>query len=153
MAVPQFGRPEPGRDYPDRPAAFAVVEHGGRIALVRVHLPNGGTRIDLPGGGVDPGETEAEAAARECGEEAGIRVTVLEPFERADHYFINPEGRSNNTRGVFFTARLEGEAPELKTEPDHELFWSDPVEALLAVGRDSHAWAVAAWLRRAPKAA
>lgn len=148
MAVPQFGRREPGRDYPDRPAAFAVVEDMGKIALVRVHLQDGRVRIDLPGGGVDPGETEADAAVRECGEEAGLRVTMLEAFERADHYFINPEGKSHNTRGVFFAARLEGDAPELKTEPDHELFWSDPVEALLSLERDAHAWAVAAWLRR-----
>jgi 8-oxo-dGTP diphosphatase len=148
MAIPQFGRPDPARAYPDRPAAFVVLEDMGKIALVRVDLGEGAIRLDLPGGGVDPGESEAEAAARECGEEAGLRVTVLEPFERADHYFVNPDGRSNNTRGVFFTARLEGEAPELKTEDDHALEWADPFEALQTLTRDSHAWAVAAWLRR-----
>jgi 8-oxo-dGTP diphosphatase len=148
MAIPQFGRREPGRDYPDRPAAFAVVEDRGRIALVHVRLPGGRVRIDLPGGGVDPGESEAAAAARECGEEAGLKVTMLEAFERADHYFINPQGASHNTRGVFFAARLDGDAPELKIEPDHDLVWTDPIEALLSLERDAHAWAVAAWLRR-----
>lgn len=148
MAIPQFGRPEPGREYPDRPAAFVVLEDMGKIAVVRVDLGDGASRLDLPGGGVDPGETPAQAAARECGEEAGLRVTVEDAFERADHYFKNPDGRTNNTRGTFFTARLDAEAPELKVEDDHSLEWAEPYEALLNLSRDSHAWAVAAWLRR-----
>ena len=41
MAAPQFGEPQAGRDYPDRPAAFAVVERDGLIALVRVAERNG----------------------------------------------------------------------------------------------------------------
>jgi 8-oxo-dGTP diphosphatase len=108
-----------------------------------------GPKVDLPGGGLDPGETHAQAAERECGEEAGLKVTVEgEAFARADHYFVNGQGASNNTRGLFFTARLDGEAPQLKIEEDHSLLWLDPVEALKALDRDSHAWAVAAWLRR-----
>jgi 8-oxo-dGTP diphosphatase len=149
MSPPQFGEREPGRDYPDRPAAFAVLEHEGRIACVRVDWRRGGPKIDLPGGGVDPGETHAQAAARECGEEAGLKVSIDgEPFVRADHYFINDEGRSNNTRGQFFVARLEAYAPELQVEDDHSLVWLEPLEALRSLDRESHAWALAAWLRR-----
>ena len=148
MNVPQFGQPAPGRNYPDRPAAFVVVEHEGAIAVVRVTFAGGGGRLDLPGGGLDPGETAAEAAARECGEEAGLKVDVAgEPICRADHYFINGKGQSHNTRGVFLAGRLVGEAPELKTESDHALVWLEPLAALQALERDAHAWAVAAWLR------
>ncbi len=53
-----------------------------------------------------------------------------------------------NTRGVFFAARFEGEAPELKVEDDHTLIWMAPHEALVRLDRESHVWAVAAWLRR-----
>ena len=74
-------------------------------------------------------------------------ATNAEPFAAADHYFVNPDGESVNTRGQFFTARLVAEAPELKIEDDHELVWMTPQEALVALSRDSHAWAVAAWLR------
>lgn len=148
MSIPQFGAPAAGRAYPDRPAAFVVVERDGRIAVVLVSPKNGAVRRDLPGGGIDPGETPAQAATRECGEEAGLRVAVAaEPFLRADHFFINQDGQSNNTRGVFFAGSLEAEAPELKIEDDHSLVWMAPGEALLALDRDSHAWAVAAWLR------
>jgi 8-oxo-dGTP diphosphatase len=148
MSVPQFGEPEPGRDYPDRPAAFAVVARDGRIALVRVTFEDGGGRTDLPGGGIDPGETAEQAAVRECGEEAGLVIEVEAAFARADHYFINEKGQAVNTRGTFLAARLKGEDPTLKTEADHALVWADPHEALTALDRDAHAWAVAAWLRR-----
>ena len=75
-------------------------------------------------------------------------TVVGEPFVYADHYFINSEGRSNNTRGAFLVARFEAEAPELKIEDDHDLVWLEPLEAIRALDRESHAWAVASWLRR-----
>ena len=147
MSIPQFGAPEAGRAYPDRPAAFAVIERDGKIALVRVTFDGGGGRTDLPGGGLDEGETEAQAAIRECGEEAGLAIAVDEPIVRADHYFINEKGVSRNTRGVFFSARVVREDASLKIEDDHELVWSDPHEALVALDRDSHVWALVNWLR------
>ena len=148
MSVPQFGEPEPGRTYADRPAAFAVVEHEGRIAVVRVTFAAGGGRLDLPGGGLDPGETAAQAAVRECGEEAGLKIAVDGPLVRADHFFVNEEGRDHNTRGVFFFARLVAPAPELQIEDDHALEWMAPHEALVRLDRPSHVWALVAWLRR-----
>ena len=149
MTGPQFGNPEPGREYPDRPAAFVLVERDGRIAVVRVSFEGGGSRLDLPGGGIDAGETPQQAAARECGEEAGLEVAIDEPpLARADHFFTNENGRSVNTRGAFFTGRLIREAPELKTEDDHALEWMAPADALAALDRESHVWAVACWLRR-----
>lgn len=148
MTIPQFGEPEPGRDYPDRPAAFAIVENAGKIALVHVTFEGGGGRTDLPGGGVDPGETPEQAAAREFGEEAGLVVEIGDLVTCADHYFVNEKGKSRNTRGRFYAARLVREDPGLKVEDDHELIWVEPVEALRRLDRESHVWAVAAWLRR-----
>ena len=110
MKVPQFGEPEKGRAYPDRPAAFVIVEREGRIAVVRVTYASGRERLDLPGGGIDSGETAEQAAIRECGEEAGLRVSVETEITRADHYFTNEDGSSVNTRGLFFSARLLAEA-------------------------------------------
>jgi len=148
MSVPQFGEAQPGRDYPDRPAAFVVVERGGKIALARVRFAGGGGRLDLPGGGLDPGETAAQAAARECGEEVGLRIETGEEITRADHFFVNEKDEAKNTRGIFFAARLIAEAPDLKTEADHELEWMAPHDALVRLDRESHVWAVACWLRR-----
>jgi 8-oxo-dGTP diphosphatase len=145
---PQFGEPEPGRDYPDRPAAFGIAERDGEIALVRIEKPDAAPWFDLPGGALDPGEDPAQAVAREFAEETGLVVTAGEAFAQADQYFVNTEGKPYNNRGVFMVARVAGEAPERKVEDDHELVWIEPRAALTRLRHDAHAWAVAAWLRR-----
>jgi 8-oxo-dGTP diphosphatase len=149
MGAPQFGDPEIGREHPDRPTAFAVIVQGERIAVMRVESRRRGLVHDLPGGGVDPGESHAEAAVRECGEEAGLKVTLEpEPFAFADQFFVNDDGWPHNSRGRFFAGRVAAEAPELKIEDDHTLEWLEPHRALRLLDREAHAWAVAAWLRR-----
>ncbi len=148
MPVPQFGEPGLEGTYPDRPVAFAVLERDGLVAVVEVERFDRGLVLDLPGGGIDPGETPAGAALRECGEEAGL-VAILdaEPFVLADHYFLHGDLTVRNSRGSFFAGRVAGEDPALKIEDDHKLLWMDPTAALLRLDRDSHAWALATWLR------
>ena len=127
-----------------------VAERDGLIAVARVSLGNGGERLDLPGGGIDPGETAVQAAVRECGEEVGLRVDIAASLGRADHYFVNQDLERNNTRGEFFAATVAAEAPNIKIEDDHALEWMPPLEALKAPTRPSPAWAMALWLRARP---
>lgn len=148
MQTPQFGTPDPGRLYIDRPAAFGVIERGGLIAVVRIQKPVALPWLDLPGGGLDPGEGEGQAMVREVGEEAGLLVKAGELFARADQRYVNTDGEAYNNRGAFWTATVEAEAPQLKVEDDHTLVWLDPHEALARLRHDAHAWALAAWLRR-----
>lgn len=145
-ASPQFGTSDPGVVYADRPAAFGIVEREGRIALVKVTKPEGQWR-DLPGGALDPGEDEAQAMVREFGEETGLVVEAHRLIGRADQYFRKTGGEPVNNRSAIFRAVLRGDDAGLKIEDDHALEWWDPVEALKALRHDSHAWAVAAWLR------
>lgn len=147
-AVPQFGERVAGRTYGERPAAFGILERDGQVAVVRIVKPDGAAWIDLPGGGVDPGETPEQGVVREYGEEAGLKVAVRAPFARADQFFVNTEGQAWNNRSDFYVLELLGESPELKIEDDHELIWMAPLEAITSLRHDSHAWAVSAWLRR-----
>lgn len=144
---PQFGDLLPGRDYGDRPAAFGILERDGRVAVVNVTKPDAQPWFDLPGGGVDPGETSAQGVVREFGEEAGLKVAAGEAFGHADQYFVNTEDVAWNNRSTFYRLDFISEDASLKIEDDHVLVWLEPLEAIAQLRHDSHAWAVAAWLR------
>lgn len=149
MATPQFGMAEPGLNYRDRPAAFGIAERDGRIALVRVEKPGHPPWLDLPGGAIDPGEDAAQAVVREYGEETGLKVAPGSVYVRADQLFVTTDAEAFNNRAAFFTLTITGEDAGLKIEDDHTLVWLPAVEALVQLRHDAHAWAVAAWLRRA----
>lgn len=147
MSAPQFGEPQAGRDYADRPAAFGVAARDGEIALVRVSKPGHAPWLDLPGGAIDSGEDAARAVVREFGEETGLRIAAGPAFARADQRFLNTDGKAYNNRATFFAVSVIGEAPELKIEDDHALVWIGADQAIRQLRHEAHAWAVAAWLR------
>ena len=143
----QFGTPQPGLDYPDRPAAFGVVVREGRIALVRITRSDAASYMDLPGGALDPGEDDEAALTREFGEETGLKVRPVRRLGRARQYLIKTDGAPANNLCALFQAEAVGEDAALKIEDDHELVWIEPLEALRRLRHDVHAWAVTAWLR------
>jgi len=146
-ASPQFGAPDLGVAYRDRPAAFGVAEReDGMIALVRV-TPPGAAWLDLPGGALDPGEGDEQALVREFGEETGLIVRPGPRVTRASQYFRLNDGEPVNNRCAVFQAVVEGFDPALKIEDDHELVWMKPREAAEQVRHDAHAWAILHWLR------
>jgi 8-oxo-dGTP diphosphatase len=144
----QFGTAEHGVSYRDRPAAFGVAVRGDRIALVRITKPGQAPWFDLPGGALDPGEDDAQALVREFGEESGLKVRAGPPLGRADQLFRLTDGDPVNNRSGLYVAQIEGEDGALKIEDDHELVWLDPCAAIARLRHDSHAWAVAAFMRQ-----
>jgi 8-oxo-dGTP diphosphatase len=143
----QFGVRLAGQGYDDRPAAFGVLMRDGKVAVARISRLGEQPYVDLPGGGIDPGETPEAAMVREFGEEVGLAVRPGRLLARANQFMVKSDGQPANNISHLFEADWVGEAAGLKIEDDHQLAWLEPLEAVTRLRHESHAWAVAAWLR------
>jgi 8-oxo-dGTP pyrophosphatase MutT (NUDIX family) len=117
-----------GHDLLFMPSTHVLIrDDAGRILLVR-HVEG---HWQLPGGAVEPGETPAEAARRECMEEAGVAVELL----RISGVYGGPEYRvtySNGDEAAWVVTIFEGRIVEGDPVPsDDETIdaaWLDPAE-------------------------
>ena len=141
----QFGRADPGINYPDRPTAFGLVFREQKLACVRVERAR--SYYDLPGGAVEAGETEEHALVREFIEETGMTVRPVERIAEAGQFFRKSDTRPMNNIGGLWIAEMLSLDPSARIEADHELVWLHPRTALAELRHDAHAWAVAKWLR------
>jgi 8-oxo-dGTP diphosphatase len=136
--VPVFGAREPGREYVYRPSAYAVVRGAaGAVAIMRTPLGH-----FLPGGGVEAGESAADAAHREAREEAGLLLGPLTTLGRARELVCSVDHPSlwYEKASTFFASAVSGTTAS--TDQDHELVWMSPDDALAALAPESHRWAL-----------
>lgn len=61
-------------------AIVAVAETGHLVLVRQYRLPVGRWLLEIPAGGIEPGETPQEAVQRELQEETGYRAAKLEPW-------------------------------------------------------------------------
>ncbi|MEM6467683.1 MAG: NUDIX domain-containing protein [Pseudomonadota bacterium] len=86
----RFGSPpERGRHYRDRPGVYGIILAPGGLLLTEQADP--GPEIQLPGGGIDPGESLLPALVREVWEETGWRVAPLRVLGAYQRYVYMPE--------------------------------------------------------------
>jgi 8-oxo-dGTP pyrophosphatase MutT (NUDIX family) len=112
------------------PIAGAVIAHAGRVLLIRRASPAGSLLWSFPSGKVEPGESAAQAAVREAGEEAGVSVAPLVVLGSRVH-------PATGWRVVYVACRLlGGEAYAASTREVAEVRWVrlDQIPALIPAG-------------------
>lgn len=106
-----------------RTAAYALIRRDDSILLTRVsstgHHPGAWT---LPGGGIDHGESPADAVRRELTEEAGLEATVGALLGTHDVHFTGtaPSGRTEDFHGIHlvFAATVDPDTEPAVQESD-----------------------------------
>ncbi|WP_353063504.1 NUDIX domain-containing protein [Tunturibacter psychrotolerans] len=98
-----------------RTARVMLFDEAGDVLLIRFVVPRDGGEFvfwALPGGEIEGGETEPEAAVREVKEELGLEVRVEGPVYCDRNQFLHQGEMQDNTDFLFW-AKCRREEPQL----------------------------------------
>lgn len=131
--IRRHGRPpRPGRQYRWRAGVYAVLPRAGQLLLTRQAAPH--PEIQLPGGGVDPGESPLRALHREVFEETGWKIArprrlgVFRRFAYMPDYDLWAEKLCT----VYLAAPARRLGPP--AEASHAALWRTPASAIRLLG-------------------
>lgn len=122
----------PGQRYKPRPGVYGVLWRDGQLLITFQATPM--PEYQLPGGGVDPGESTIAALHREVREETGWTISVTRRLGAFQRYTYMPEydlwARKSCQIYLCRPARSLGRP----LEPHHEPLWVSPAEAVEILG-------------------
>lgn len=121
-------RQKVGNDYLLMPCAAVLVrDDAGRVLLVR-HVEG---RWQLPGGAIDPDESPADAARRECREEASVDVELgrlAGVYGGPDYRVTYANGDEVGVVSVVFEAEIVSGTPRPGDDETQDVGWFAPAE-------------------------
>lgn len=131
--IRRFGTPPAGdQRYTRRAGVYALLPCDGQLLLTFQSRP--APDLQLPGGGVDPGESPVAALHREVFEETGWRISSPRRIGAFRRFTYMPEydlwAEKLCTIYVAHPALQLGDP----LEPDHTALWMDPNEATMRLG-------------------
>lgn len=119
--IRRYGQIRQGQVYRPRPGAYALLIRGGQVLMTRQDVPE--PDYQLPGGGIEPGESVLAGLHREVAEETGWRIQPLHriaTFRR--HCFMPDYGRfAEKICHVWLARPLYRTGPP--SEPGHSAVW------------------------------
>ncbi len=108
-------------------SAIVPVDDAGRVLMVRqFRLALGRDTLEIPAGGIDPGEGPEEAAQRELAEETGFRAHRL---RRLGGFFVSP-GYCTEYIHIFLAQGLHPAGGTPETEEATHPLWLPLEEAV-----------------------
>jgi len=131
--IRRFGAaPHPETRYRLRPGAYAILARGGRLLLT--HQAGPVPEYQLPGGGIDPGESPLPALHREVMEETGWRIARARRLGAFRRFTYMPEYDlwAEKLCHVFLAYPARRIGPPC--EPGHRAVWMSPREAARRLG-------------------
>ena len=144
--IPRFGENRvSGQKYRLRPGVYAVLWRDGRVLLT--HQAEPAPEFQLPGGGIDPGESPLHALHREVFEETGWRIAPQRRLGAFRRFVYMPEYDmwAEKLCQIWLARPLRPVAPP--SEPGHSAHWVDPASAVALVGNPGDAHFLARALR------
>ena len=129
-----------GVRYRDRPGAYAVIRRGGELLVTASFSPI--YEMQLPGGGVDPGETPLRALHREVREETGWTIAVDRRLGAFQRFTYMPEYDlwARKVCHIYLARPARRLGPP--TEPDHLAVWMPVDTAIRELGVEGDRWFV-----------
>lgn len=115
--------------HPIRPTARAVIRRGEKLLVQLKERPERGRYLTLPGGKQDVGETLEDCVRRECAEEIGAEVEVIELLHVAEVHKPKREGIRHQLEFLFECRVPDDYSARLGPHPDpsqQATIWADP---------------------------
>jgi 8-oxo-dGTP diphosphatase len=126
--------PHADHKYTLRPGAYAILPLGGAI-LLTVQMADR-PDVQLPGGGIDPGESPLQALHREVLEETGWRIARPKRLGAFRRFVFMPEYELWAEKLCHVYVAHPVHRIQDASEPDHETMLLTPHDALDVLGND-----------------
>ena len=131
--IPRFGSPPAeGRRHVLRHGVYAVLPRNGWVLLTHQDWPE--PELQLPGGGLDPGESPLTALHREVWEETGWTIAAPRRLGAFRRFTYMPEYDlwAEKLCAIYLARPVRPLGPP--TEPGHAAVWLRPEEAARRLG-------------------
>jgi 8-oxo-dGTP diphosphatase len=129
--------PLAGQQYKHRAGVYAILPRAGKLLLTYQGDPH--FEVQLPGGGIDPGEHPLNALHREVFEETGWRIAAPRKLGAFRRFTYMPEYDlwAEKLCHIYLAHPVRPHGPP--TEPGHMALWMSVEEALAELYNDGDA--------------